>query len=308
VSNTAAAAAAAAAGKDVALLVAASNASNAADGVLVRLQLVDQLPLSWQRMYDSGAGAAGSVSCSSQGSGGGLCISAAGAASIVDVTMRYNKAGIGGAVFASAACEPVRSDNITYRPESGDCLLQMAGLQASGNEAEEAGGALYSSTPLSLVLADSTADLENSATFSALRQYETRRSLQQLARENTVAEGGYGAGAASFPVQISLLASMADQAAAMARSSSSSSAAGAGDAGKPIAAADTNGKPQQQQEQYVGRKMLQARASYDAGGGIYAALQKESTGLYRETAGATDAASLQGNKDGLCCIAAAAAC
>jgi hypothetical protein len=82
-----------------------------------------------------------------------MCISSAGAASIVDVTMRNNNASIGGAVFASAACEPVKVDNASYRPESGECLLQMAGLSASGNNAEEAGGALYSSTPQSLVLA-----------------------------------------------------------------------------------------------------------------------------------------------------------
>jgi hypothetical protein len=125
----------------------------AADGVLMRLQLVNQLPLSWQKMYDFGSGAIGSTSCRSGGSGGGLCISSAGAASIVDVTMCYNNASIGGAVFVSAACEPVGSDNATYRPESGQCLLQLAGLQASGNQAKEAGGALYSSTPQSLVLA-----------------------------------------------------------------------------------------------------------------------------------------------------------
>lgn len=38
-------------------------------------------------------------------------------------------------------------------PHSRACLLQMAGVDASGNSAQEAGGALYSSTPQSLVLA-----------------------------------------------------------------------------------------------------------------------------------------------------------
>ena len=67
--------------------------------------------------------------------------------------MRNNSASIGGAVFASAGCDPVRHDNASYRPDSGACLLQMAGLDASGNSAQEAGGALYSSTPQSLLLA-----------------------------------------------------------------------------------------------------------------------------------------------------------
>jgi hypothetical protein len=86
----------------------------------------------------------------------------------------------------------------------------------------------------------------------------------------------------------------------MARSSSSSSTANPAGAGQKIQQQQSVGRKllqeqqQQQQQQYVGRKLLQARASYDAGGSIYAALQKESTGLYRETAGATDAASLQG--------------
>jgi hypothetical protein len=96
-------------------------------------------------------------------------------------------------------------------------------------------------------------------------------------------------------VQLSLQAAVADEAAVMARISSSSSVSGTAAATAP---ADTSQKPEQkqQQQQYVGRRLLQSRASYDAGGSIYTALQKESTGLYRETAGATDAASLQGNR------------
>lgn len=173
--------------------VDAATHSTAAAGSSKQLQLMNQLPPTWQLLYGVGTAASGSVSCSSGGSGGGLCVGGAAEAQLVDLSLTNNIGGTGGAVFASAACSGTDAVSPGSSSSSSTCSLDLVNMSARGNVAHEAGGALYSSTPQAINIT------------SAAGEGVTSQALQQLASGNTVSRGGYGPGAASFPFGLSLM-------------------------------------------------------------------------------------------------------
>jgi hypothetical protein len=193
-----------------------ANTSNSsgADVVLaslLQLQLADTLPLQWQLLYGVGAAAAAAkMDCSTMGSGGAVCVSNAAAARLDDCEWHNNRASTGGAVFASAtaACSAstaaptavASTADSSSSSSSGQCLVKMTVTSATGNSADQAGGVLYTSTPDAIQLHSSSSSGDVSGGFQAPWSL-----LQQLQRDNTVGAGGYGAGAASFPAQLSLV-------------------------------------------------------------------------------------------------------
>lgn len=171
----------------------AADQSTAATGVSRQLLLVDELPVTWQMLYGVGSAAAAvSVGCSSGGAGGGLCVAGAAKAQLNDLTLTDNTGTTGGAVFAAAACGSVLED-------VAGCRIDLVNLTATGNKATAAGGALYSSTPQAVQLSGAEPGSQDQ---SGLHQSPL---LQQLMRDNSVAAGGYGPGAASYPARLSLM-------------------------------------------------------------------------------------------------------
>jgi hypothetical protein len=193
-----------------------SNSSDAAvvPARLLQLQVANSLPLQWQLLYGVGAAAAAAkMDCSTVGSGGAVCVSSAAAARLDDCEWHDNRASTGGAVFASeaAACSAstgslTADSNSSSSSSSSECLVKMTVTSATGNSADQAGGVLYTSTPGAIQLHSSSSSSSSSSSGDVSGSFQAPWSLlQQLQRDNTVGVGGYGAGAASFPAQLSLV-------------------------------------------------------------------------------------------------------
>uniref|UniRef100_A0A383W6K3 Right handed beta helix domain-containing protein n=1 Tax=Tetradesmus obliquus TaxID=3088 RepID=A0A383W6K3_TETOB len=166
---------------------------------------IAQWPGLWRGMYQAGWDATGSDCSSSDGSGGAVCLAAAGTATISDSTFRSNTAARGGAVAASVACT---SSSSSSSSSSSMCVVQLANVWAHGNSARDAAGFLYTSTPGAIQVMDT-----NSSTNDQQQQQQQQQQalLDQLQQDNSVAEGGYGPGLASSPARLSLLSPLQQQ-------------------------------------------------------------------------------------------------
>jgi hypothetical protein len=126
-------------------------------------------------------------------------MSGAGGATISANSITGNRGSTGGALFASADCEAVVGG---CRPGQ----VNVTDLTARDNSATEAGGVLYTTTPVAVHIGDAGAD-----PASATAAQRQQQIVQQLSQSNSVGEGGYGPAVASFPNQLSLVYPIHDE-------------------------------------------------------------------------------------------------
>lgn len=234
-----------------------------------RARLATKMPAGWQVLFGAGAGG-GELGCNTAGSGGGLCVADATHAVLADTRLSDNIGRTGGAVFASATCtgqQPTAETTTNSSAAGGSCAVRLVNISATGNEATEAGGALYTSTPQAVQLAESHGD---SSTAGRMNQ-DAQAVLQQLQHDNTAANGSYGSGAASSPVRLAFMQPADDTGPPPCGNCSGSSGSSSGGSGGQAANNDAIHDSQQQEQGHdgshpAGRKLLYG-GSY--GGGAF---------------------------------------
>jgi hypothetical protein len=246
---------------------------------MAKLGLEAELPSAWKVMYGVMTGMDGRLTCSGDGAGGGICLAAAGSARLVGTVLEGNSGAMGGAISASSSsspsCESFKEElpsaaaagqekgdeqaTTTTSSSSSSCnsssSIDMVNVTSVSNSARQAGGALYTSTPKAVNMAVRHEPAAAGTAAAAAAHQE--RLLQQLAVQNSVGPGGYGPGAASYPVRVTLEQQQTTGSSSSIGSSSSGGSSSNDEQQQRPFGAFLDQQQQQQQQQQHGQQGFQ---------------------------------------------------